>query len=114
MTTQPEAPEAAQEREAFERFARAAPLGSYSVDRKDRGYWSSHTQLMWDAWQARAAIAQHRAQEPVAEVECWEEWLGGDKPRQIYKLTQLDGFRALPSGTHKLYAATPHTKDATA
>ena len=42
-------------RAAFERFARACPMGQYSVDRDTRpggqdGYWSSHTQVMWDAW----------------------------------------------------------------
>ena len=42
-------------RAAFERFAQACPMGRYSVDRDTRpgrqdGYWSSHTQIMWDAW----------------------------------------------------------------
>jgi hypothetical protein len=43
------------EREAFEAFAQNCPMGRYSVDRKGDGYWSSHTQIMWDTWQARAA-----------------------------------------------------------
>ena len=45
-----------QEREAFETYVRYTPLGSYSTDRRGDGkYWSSHTQLMWDTWKARAA-----------------------------------------------------------
>ena len=43
------------ERAAFEQFAQHCPMGRYSVDRDTRpgredGYWSSHTQIMWDAW----------------------------------------------------------------
>jgi hypothetical protein len=45
-----------QERQAFEAYALHTPLGSYSTDRRGDGeYWSSHTQLMWETWQARAA-----------------------------------------------------------
>lgn len=49
------------EREAFEAFAQNCPMGRYSVDRKGEGYWSSHTQIMWDTWQARAALAPQPA-----------------------------------------------------
>ena len=65
------------DRAAFERHAER--LG-YSVDPDTRegregGYWSSHTHLMWETWQA--AMAQRSAQ-PVQETEmrrcprCWE------------------------------------------
>jgi hypothetical protein len=45
------------EREAFEAFAQNCPMGKYSIARRGDGYDSSHTQLMWDAWQARATLA---------------------------------------------------------
>lgn len=45
------------EREAFEAFAQNCPMGKYSIGRRGYGYDSSHTQLMWDAWQARAILA---------------------------------------------------------
>lgn len=44
------------EREAFEAFAQNCPMGKYSITRRGDGYDSSHTQLMWDAWQARAQV----------------------------------------------------------
>ena len=44
------------EREAFEAFAQNCPTGKYSIARRGDGYDSSHTQLMWDAWQARAQV----------------------------------------------------------
>ena len=44
------------EREAFEAFAQNCPMGKYSIARRGDGYDSSHTQLMWDAWQARAQV----------------------------------------------------------
>lgn len=44
------------EREAFEAFAQNCPMGKYSIARRGEGYDSSHTQLMWDAWQARAQV----------------------------------------------------------
>lgn len=44
------------EREAFEAFAQNCPMGKYSIARRGDGYDSSHTQLMWDTWQARAAL----------------------------------------------------------
>ena len=44
------------EREAFEAFAQNCPMGQYSIARRGDGYDSSHTQLMWDAWQARAQV----------------------------------------------------------
>lgn len=48
---------------AFEAFATACPMGRFDVTRKGGGYWSSHTQLMWDAWQAakRQCIEASRA-----------------------------------------------------
>lgn len=46
------------EREAFEAFAQNCPMGKYSITRRGDGYDSSHTQLMWDAWQARAQAMQ--------------------------------------------------------
>ena len=46
------------EREAFEAFAQNCPMGKYSITRRGDGYDSSHTQLMWDAWQARAQATQ--------------------------------------------------------
>lgn len=45
------------EREAFEQFAQNCPMGKYNVTRRGEGYDSSHTQIMWDAWQARAAMS---------------------------------------------------------
>lgn len=45
------------EREAFEQFAQNCPMGKYNVARRGEGYDSSHTQIMWDAWQARAALS---------------------------------------------------------
>ena len=53
------------EREAFEAFAQNCPMGKYSIARRGDGYDSSHTQLMWDAWQARAQVQG----EPFAWVE---------------------------------------------
>lgn len=45
------------EREAFEQFAQNCPMGKYNVTRRGEGYDSSHTQIMWDAWQSgRAAL----------------------------------------------------------
>lgn len=57
------------EREAFEAFAQNCPMGKYSITRRGDGYDSSHTQLMWDAWQARAQVQG----EPMA----WMHWLNG-------------------------------------
>jgi len=54
------------EREAFELFAQNCPMGKYSIVRRDGGYDSSHTQIMWDAWQARAAIA---ARKPLTDEQ---------------------------------------------
>ena len=48
------------EREAFERFVQNCPMGRYSINRRDEGYDSSHTQIMWDAWKARAALAARK------------------------------------------------------
>ena len=45
------------ERAAFEAFALNCPMGRFDITRKGEGYWSSHTHLMWDAWQARAALS---------------------------------------------------------
>lgn len=45
------------EREAFEQFAQNCPMGKYNVTRRGEGYDSSHTQIMWAAWQARAALS---------------------------------------------------------
>ena len=46
------------EREEFEQFAQNCPMGKYNVTRRGEGYDSSHTQIMWDAWQAgRAALS---------------------------------------------------------
>lgn len=53
------------EREAFEAFAQNCPMGKYSITRRGDDYDSSHTQLMWDAWQARAQVQG----EPFAWVE---------------------------------------------
>ena len=44
------------DRERFEQFAQNCPMGKYNVARRGEGYDSSHTQIMWDAWQARAAL----------------------------------------------------------
>ena len=44
------------ERDRFEQFAQNCPMGKYNVARRGEGYDSSHTQIMWDAWQARAAL----------------------------------------------------------
>ena len=52
------------EREAFEAFAQNCPMGKYSITRRGDGYDSSHTQLMWDAWQARAQVQGA----PIGEV----------------------------------------------
>ena len=41
-------------REMFEHFCANNPMGIYSVERKGDGYWSSHTQLMWLAYQVAA------------------------------------------------------------
>ena len=45
------------DRERFEQFAQNCPMGKYNVARRGEGYDSSHTQIMWDAWQARAALS---------------------------------------------------------
>jgi hypothetical protein len=45
------------EREAFEQFAQNCPMGKYNITRREDGYDSSHTQIMWDAWQARVALS---------------------------------------------------------
>jgi hypothetical protein len=42
--------------------------------------------------------------EPVATVELWSEYLGGDKPRELYELKQLPAIHKLPHGTYALYA----------
>lgn len=52
----------APERDAFERHAES--LG-YSADPDTRpgregGYWSSHTHLMWETWQAAVAAERER------------------------------------------------------
>jgi hypothetical protein len=57
------------EREAFEAFAQNCPMGKYSIARRGDGYDSSHTQLMWDAWQARAIPAQRPVQVPMTDEE---------------------------------------------
>src|SRR6187399_1035563 len=45
------------ERSAFEAFAIDCPMGRFEITRKSDGYWSSHTQIMWDTWQARAVLS---------------------------------------------------------
>jgi hypothetical protein len=42
--------------------------------------------------------------EPIGEVVCYETQRYGKPPMQTYELRQFDGFRALPPGTHKIYA----------
>ena len=44
------------ERDAFEVFARNCPIGVFDITRKGEGYWSSHTQLMWDTWLYRSTL----------------------------------------------------------
>ena len=56
------------ERERFEQFAQNCPMGKYNVARRGEGYDSSHTQIMWDAWQARAALSAGDA----ADVQRWK------------------------------------------
>jgi len=58
---QPEQAEPVADRAAFERHAKS--LG-YSVDPdtragRDGGYWSSHTHLMWETWQAALKEKNH-------------------------------------------------------
>ena len=60
-----------QRRAAFEKFAQNCPTGRYSIDRetrpgRDGDYWSSHTQIMWDAWKA-ALRCQQEDVDTVAE-----------------------------------------------
>lgn len=55
------------EREAFEAFAQNCPMGKYSITRRGDGYDSSHTQLMWGAWQARAILALLPAAVPMTD-----------------------------------------------
>lgn len=57
------------EREAFEAFAQNCPMGKYSIARRGDGYDSSHTQLMWDAWQARAILALRPQAVPLTDEE---------------------------------------------
>lgn len=56
------------EREAFEQFAQNCPMGKYNVTRRGEGYDSSHTQIMWDAWQARAALSAGDAVDAASSV----------------------------------------------
>lgn len=52
------------EREAFENFAENNWLGHYCISRLEDGrYSSSHTQLMWLTWQARATLNPSSAKE---------------------------------------------------
>jgi hypothetical protein len=79
MSTQ-ESDGAAPERAAFEAFAQNCPMGRYSIDRDKRpgksdGYWSSHTQLMWDAWNARAALADRAAVQAGSVAEVMPGWV---------------------------------------
>ena len=57
------------EREAFEAFAQNCPMGKYSSVRRGDGYDSSHTQLMWDAWQARAILAPRPERVPMTDEQ---------------------------------------------
>ncbi len=108
---------AADEREAFEAFAQNCPMGKYSIERDTRpgqegGYWSSHTQLMWDTWQARAAdradpaapaadereARQTRAPRVLAKARrvsehsnAWNAMIGNTRVRQWMQGTYGDG-----------------------
>lgn len=61
--------EVTDEREAFEAFAQDCPFGRYNVSRRGTGYDSSHTQLMWDTWQARAILALRPVQVPMTREQ---------------------------------------------
>lgn len=84
------------EREAFEAFAQNCPMGKYSITRRGDGYDSSHTQLMWDAWQARAQVQgepvnlQHMA---VAENGALR-WMTGRKVQNCELYAMPDFGRA--------------------
>lgn len=52
----PPVPAPVDERAKFEAFAQNCPMGSYRITRRGDLYDSSHTQIMWDTWQARAAL----------------------------------------------------------
>ena len=60
------------EHEAFEAFAQNCPMGKYSTTRRGDGYDSSHTQLMWDTWQARAILALRPVQVPMSKQDAWD------------------------------------------
>jgi hypothetical protein len=67
------------ERAAFELFAQNCPMGKYSIVRRDGGYDSSHTQIMWDAWQARAALSARKPLTPLIARQLGE-WHEDDGP----------------------------------
>lgn len=77
------------EREAFEAFAQNCPMGKYSITRRGDGYDSSHTQLMWDAWQARTILALR----PQAVQPMTDEHHGLDTDERI-----VDDAVPLPDG----------------
>ena len=83
------------EREAFEAFAKNCPMGKYSITRRGDGYDSSHTQLMWDAWQARAQVQG----EPFGYIH---HFVAHDDSGAIIDTTwEADGCAdALPHPTH--------------
>ena len=88
------------EREAFEAFAQNCPMGKYSIARRGDGYDSSHTQLMWDAWQARAQVQG----EPMA----WLHWLNGpvrvfmNKDEAMMELDRLNREYPLDTDDRKM------------
>jgi len=106
------------EREAFEAFAQNCPMGKYSITRRGDGYDSSHTQLMWDAWQARAQVQgepvnlQHMA---VAENGALR-WMTGRKVQNCELYAMPDFGRAptlytTPQPAQATQAGEPMTRE---
>lgn len=96
------------EREAFEAFAQNCPMGKYSIARRGYGYDSSHTQLMWDVWQARAQVQG----EPIGQVFYAADGGDDETGAGYYMEACVHWFGKAPAADTPLYT-TPQPAQAT-
>ena len=93
-------------REAFEHHAESLGYSIYPDTRAGRegGYWSSHTQIMWDSWQAALAAQPVQADAPSDERidHLWRAACEPDRPTR-------DMVRAF---ARAVLAETPYRADA--
>jgi hypothetical protein len=96
-TLQPQ-PQAVDEREAFENFAKEK---FFDLDKDEHGYKSWPTQMAWQVWQdtRRAALSSKQEQEPVGEIV-------GDHPVHGWHFKPYKDWDRIGAGA-KLYTRPP-------